>query len=258
MFPELPKWNPKALAGSNVLVVGASGGIGVAIVRMLAAQGDVFIGAHYASNEQELKRLEGPNVRLMKKSLSSEVDCGILINDFVKDRGRIDAVIIALGGITNPVHFNELSEREWLNDLFVNLSAPFFISRAAMRSMIEGGNGGRIILFGTESAPYGGSPTSLAYGVSKLGVECLVKALAREGGPHGVLVNGIRLGYIASGFHERWQGKNAQDMKKRADMVLLKRAGDPREAAAFTVYLLSGWAGFITGEMFGINGGDRL
>lgn len=258
MFPELPQWKPKALAGYNILVVGASGGIGIAIVRMLAEQGDVLVGAHYASNDLELKQLEGPNVRLLKKSLSSEADCGMLIDDFVRDRGRIDAVIIAMGGIANPIHFNELSEQEWRNDLFLNLSAPFFISRAAMQSMIKGGNGGRIIFFGTESAPYGGSPYSLAYGVSKLGIECLVKALAREGGRHGVLVNGIRLGYIASGFHERWQKRNAQDMKKRADMVLLKRAGDPKEVAAFAVYLLSGWAGFITGEMFGINGGDRL
>ena len=51
-----------------------------------------------------------------------------------------------------------------------------------------------------------------------------------------------RFGFITSGFHERWHGKTEQDMAERADMVALKRGGDPDEAAALMIYLLSGWA----------------
>ena len=67
-----------------------------------------------------------------------------------------------------------------------------------------------------------------------------------------------RLGYIASGFHQRWHNKTDKDMAERANMVPLKRGGDPDEAAALIVYLLSGWAGFITGQMIPLTGGDWL
>jgi len=72
------------------------------------------------------------------------------------------------------------------------------------------------------------------------------------------LVNGIRAGFIKTGFHERWQGKTEQDIKKRAEMIPLQRAGEPEEAAALIIYLLSGWSGFITGQMLSITGGDWL
>ncbi|HEX9702196.1 MAG TPA: SDR family oxidoreductase, partial [Rhodospirillales bacterium] len=82
--------------------------------------------------------------------------------------------------------------------------------------------------------------------------------LAREGASAGILVNGVRLGYIASGFHQRWHGRTESDMRARAEMVPLKRGGHPAEAAALIVYLLSDWAGFITGQMLPLTGGDWL
>jgi NAD(P)-dependent dehydrogenase (short-subunit alcohol dehydrogenase family) len=82
--------------------------------------------------------------------------------------------------------------------------------------------------------------------------------LAREGAADGILVNGVRLGFIASGFHERWHGKSEDDMKERAEMVPLKRGGHPDEAAPLMIYLLSGWAQFITGQMIPLTGGDWL
>jgi NAD(P)-dependent dehydrogenase (short-subunit alcohol dehydrogenase family) len=73
-----------------------------------------------------------------------------------------------------------------------------------------------------------------------------------------VLVNGVRLGFIRSGFHERWQNKSQEDIERRVQMIPLKRAGEPEEAAALIAYLLSGWAKFITGQMFALTGGDWL
>ena len=86
----------------------------------------------------------------------------------------------------------------------------------------------------------------------------MVQGLAREGAPNNILVNGVRLGYIASGFHQRWHNKTQQDMDERAQLVPLKRAGHPDEAAALMIYLLSGWAQFITGQMIPLTGGDWL
>ena len=86
----------------------------------------------------------------------------------------------------------------------------------------------------------------------------MVQGLAREGAPHDILVNGLRFGFIASGFHERWHRRTKADMKKRAALVPLKRGGHPDEAAALMIYLLSEWSGFVTGQMIPLTGGDWL
>ena len=122
----------------------------------------------------------------------------------------------------------------------------------------RGGSGGRILLTGTESAIHGGSPQSFPYAIAKRATECLVQGLAREGAPDNIRVNGVRFGCIASGFHQRWHNKTEQEMKERIGLIPLKRAGQPEEAAALIAYLLSGWAGFITGQMIPLTGGDWL
>jgi NAD(P)-dependent dehydrogenase (short-subunit alcohol dehydrogenase family) len=99
---------------------------------------------------------------------------------------------------------------------------------------------------------------SFPYAIAKRGTECMVQGLAREGAAHGILVNGIRLGCIASGFHERWHNKTETEMKQRIALIPLKRAGHPDEVAAFITYLLSDWSRFITGQMLAITGGDWL
>ncbi len=78
------------------------------------------------------------------------------------------------------------------------------------------------------------------------------------GRPHSILVNGVRFGFIESGFHQRGLNKTGKDLEKRAELVPLKRGGHPDEAAALIVYLLSGWGQFITGQMIPLTGGDWL
>ncbi|MBT6361404.1 MAG: SDR family oxidoreductase, partial [Rhodospirillaceae bacterium] len=99
---------------------------------------------------------------------------------------------------------------------------------------------------------------SFPYAIAKRGTEALVQGLAREGAPHDILVNGLRFGFITSGFHERWHEKTEDDLTERANLVPLKRGGHPDEAAALMIYLLSGWARFITGQMIPLTGGDWL
>ena len=151
-----------------------------------------------------------------------------------------------------------MSGADWEREIDINLNHPLFLARAAMRLMKASGKGGHILLTGTESALHGGSPTSFPYAVAKRGTEAMVQGLAREGAPDGILVNGLRFGFIESGFHQRWHGRTDQQMKERAELVPLKRGGHPDEAAALMIYLLSGWASFITGQMIPLTGGDWL
>lgn len=254
----MPDWIPKVPLKSRILVVGASGGIGFAVTKMLLNQGGHYLGAHYATNSEKLLSTQGNELKLFKKELTSGKDCRDLVNSFCDWKGGIDCLVVAHGSIARQGHFLNISDEEWSDDIFVNLSSPFYIASESIKVMKKNGTGGRLVFFGTESAVHSASPTSLAYGISKLGLECMVRAFAKEGAKDNILVNGIRLGYIKTGFHERWQKKTAEDMKKRMKMIPIERAGTPEEVAAMTLYLLSEWSGFITGQMIPLTGGDWL
>ena len=256
-----PDWVPSVPAGMRILVVGASGGIGTAVCRMLAAGSDCVIGAHGGSAAPSPDRyLDGATTRAsiipLEKKFSGERDCVDLVDEFCAHAGGIDALVHLSGALSFSGHWKDMPADDWRRDMEINLEHPFYLARAALAKMTD--SGGRIILNGTESALHGGSATSFPYAIAKRGTEAMVQGLAREGAPSGVLVNGVRLGYIASGFHQRWHGRTPEQMEERAALVPLKRGGDPDEAAALFIYLLSGWASFITGQMFALTGGDWL
>ena len=251
-----PGWLPATEPGARILVLGASGGLGRSLVDMLLKGSDCTIGAH---GDTRLYDAGGdPRVVPLKAALKSEADCVGVIDRFREAAGGIDALVMLAGRLTGTDHWDSLSEAEWRADVDVNLNIPFFAARAALGHMKVQGSGGRIVLNGTESALHGGSPQSFAYAIAKRGTEAMVQGLAREGASHGILVNGLRLGYIASGFHQRWSGRDEAQMAERARLVPLKRGGDPEEAAALIVFLLSGWARFMTGQMVALTGGDWL
>jgi 3-oxoacyl-[acyl-carrier protein] reductase len=253
---NFPNWVPQVEYNSKILVVGASGGIGKAVVNLLLMGPKCVIGFHRSSSNHIAHSNDAKKKIIdLKYTLNSESECCSLIDKFTETANGVDGLVVLCGGITNSDHWKNINPSDWENDIKLNLNIPFYLARAAMDKME---NGGRIILVGTESAVHGGSPTALAYGVAKRGIECLVQGLAREGAEDRILVNGIRLGFIKSGFHERWQEKSSHEIDKRIGLIPLGRGGEPEEVAAFIVYLLSGWSKFITGQMFPITGGDWL
>ncbi len=250
-----PDWVPQVPAGSRILITGASGGLGAALVRMLLDCPDCTIGAHGATREVAV---DDERIVSIVKPLESGADCRSVVDGFVDKAGGIDAFVALSGRIHFSGHWQDMPDSDWESDIDVNLNHPFYLARAAMAHMKNQKSGGRIVLNGTESAIHGGSAQSFPYAIAKRGTECLVEGLAREGAPDGILVNGVRLGCIRSGFHERWHNKTEAEMADRIELIPLKRAGDPAEVAALIVYLLSGWAGFITGQMIPLTGGDWL
>jgi len=118
--------------------------------------------------------------------------------------------------------------------------------------------GGRIILMSTASASHGGGSSSLAYGVAKAGIECLVKGLARDCAPDNILVNAVAPGFIETKFHTRKMKKTADELRQRVQLVPMKRAGTTAEFAGAILFLLSEGAAYITGQTLTIAGGDWL
>ena len=247
-----PDWTPQIPAGMRVLVTGATGGLGRALVGMLLQGPDCVIGAHGNSNT-----FDSVDARVLplQKTFTDDESCARLVDDFVARAGGIDALVVLSGAIRYTGHWKDIPGADWEREMAINLNQPFYLARAAMRHMT---GGGRIVLTGTESALHGGSANSFPYAVAKRGTECMVQGLAREGAPRGILVNGVRLGFIESGFHQRWHNRTPEQMAERAELVPLKRGGHVDEAAALMTYLLSDWAGFITGQMIPLTGGDWL
>lgn len=250
-----PDWTPQAPPGMRILVTGATGGLGSALVAMLLEGSDCVIGAHGASRQFSS---EDARIIPLLADFTDEKSCTRLVEEFSARAGGIDALVVLSGAIHFSGHWNDMSGDEWEREISVNLNQPAFLARAAMQQMKRQGQPGRILLTGTESALHGGSPTSFPYAIAKRGTEAMVQGLAREGAADGILVNGLRFGFIESGFHQRWHERTEEQMVERAALVPLKRGGHPDEAAALMIYLLSGWSAFITGQMIPLTGGDWL
>ena len=250
-----PDWVPRVEKAKKVLVVGASGGLGGSLVNLLIQGSECIVGAHGSSKNGNW---QNDRVVLIQKTLSKEKDCLSLIDDFIVKAKQIDALVVLAGAINYSGHWLDIPEDSWKKEIEINMSIPFYLARYAMKIMIKQKSGGKIVLSGTESSLHGGSEISFPYAIAKRGTECMVQGLAREGAKNNILVNGVRLGYFKSGFHQRWHNKTDKEMEDRKNLVPLKRGGDPEEAAALITYLLSEYGNFITGQMIPVTGGDWL
>ncbi len=241
------------LDGQVALVTGASGGIGSAIAKALAAEG-CAIAVHYSSNaasaESLAARIEalGGHAEVFKSDLLAAGAPKKLVAACVKEFGRLDILVNNAGAVLGGEHYLELSDGAWAKTLRLNAEAPFFLTREAFRVMK---NGGRVINISSVAAQFGGSARSIHYGAAKAALEAMTRGFAREGAPMGILVNAIRAGVIDSPFH----GKFRKDMAKRVALIPLKRMGRPEDVASLALHLASD-GGFITGQVISVTGGE--
>ena len=244
------------LGNKKILLVGASSDLAGSLNETLYKT-DNIVGFHYNTNEKPLLKYdEGEKVKRFQKDINSSLACFQLVDDFVAWAGGIDCLIQMSGDIKKPVDWEELTEKEWSSDLSVNLIMAFFLAQRAVSYMKE--SGGRILMMSTVSASHGGGATSLAYGVAKAGVECVVKGLARDCAKYNILVNAIAPGLFLTKFHTKKMKKDQEQLQERAKMIPLKRAGTTEELAGTVMYLLSEGASYITGQVIAVSGGDWL
>jgi NAD(P)-dependent dehydrogenase (short-subunit alcohol dehydrogenase family) len=245
------------IKGKRILVVGASSDMASSLNGMLIEAG-ALVGLHYNSNVFALNEYkESRVVKKFQKNLDSSYSCHNLVDEFVAWSGGIDCLIQLSGDILEPVHWEKLNEKHWSYDLNANLLAPFFLSQRAVKYMKDAG-GGRIILMSTASAAHGGGGSSMAYGVSKAGVECMVKGLARDCAKYNILVNSIAPGFIKTKFHTKRMLRTDAQLEERMNLIPLKRAGTTEEIAGAILFLLSEYSTYITGQVITVSGGDWL
>ena len=246
----------KGIQDKKVLITGSSSGIGACTAELFASYG-ADIGIHYSQNKKgALSVLEkitekGGEGHLLEADFQDDAaDC--IVDEFLDYFGRIDVLINNAGAIYGSTDFLKLDKSSWEKTLKVSLSTPFFISRKAF-SFMKDNNGGKIINISSIASKYGGSSKTLHNGVAKSGVDAITKTLAREGARYNILVNSIRPGVIDTEAHKKI-GRDS--LEERIKSIPLKRAGRPADIAGMCLYLASDYGNYITGQTFGITGGD--
>ena len=241
------------LTGMTALVTGASGGLGSAIAKALAAQGARL--AVSGSNVDKLNAfagsLGGDHVAL-PCNLSDGAAVDQLVPQAVEALGKLD-ILINNAGVTRDNLAMRMKDEEWSEVIRINLEAAFRLARGALKPMMRA-RFGRIISI-TSVVGATGNPGQANYAASKAGLVGMSKALAQEVGSRGITVNCIAPGFIRSAMTD--------GLPEAQKTALLGRipAGDlgtGEDIAAAAVYLASREAGYVTGQTLHVNGGMAM
>jgi NAD(P)-dependent dehydrogenase (short-subunit alcohol dehydrogenase family) len=258
------------LIGRVAFVTGGTRGIGAAISQSLARQG-AAIAAGYAGNVARAEAFaedfrsrhvdDGVKVTLHRGNVGVADDCRRAVAEVIEQHGRLD-ILVNNAGITIDRTVAKMSDQDWEKVLSVNLSGAFYLSQAALDHMLQRGTG-RII---NVSSVIGetGSIGQANYAASKSGLFGLTKTLAREAlfqlarsgklddDSIGLTVNTITPGYVAT---EMLQAVPEKVLEKIKAQIPMGRLAQPEEVARVVHFLAADAAGYITGQVWGVNGG---
>ncbi len=195
---------------------------------------------------------DGGSAALVEADVASELGAGRLVAAAIEHFGGLD-ILVNNAGVEESHPVVDTPLPVWERILRTNLTGAFLCARAAARAMIERKRGGRIINVSSvhEDLPM---PNNAAYCASKGGMRMLMRTLALELAPHGITVNDIAPGAIATRIN-RGVRQDPGDEKELLDEIPLHRAGDADEVAALAAYLASKAAGYITASTYVIDGG---
>jgi 3-oxoacyl-[acyl-carrier protein] reductase len=169
-----------------------------------------------------------------------------------REWGRIDILVNNAGDLIARRSLTDMTEEYWDQIMALNLKSVFLCVRAVWQEMAERKTG-CIINVSSIAGRNGGGPGAAAYAAAKGGLLTYTKGLAKELAPHGVRVNGIAPGVIATPYHERYSP--GEVFQRFIASIPLGRAGTSEEIADVIVFLASPAARYITGETIEVNGG---
>ncbi|MET3826502.1 3-oxoacyl-[acyl-carrier protein] reductase [Sphingomonas sp. PvP055] len=242
------------LTGMTALVTGASGGIGSAIARGLAAQGArlAVSGSNVTKLEAFRDQLEGDHVAL-PCDLSNGAAVDALVPQAVEALGGKLDILVNNGGITRDNLVMRMKDEEWDAVIRVNLEAAFRLARAAARPMMKA-RFGRIVSI-TSVVGTTGNPGQANYAASKGALTAMSKALAQELASRGITVNCVAPGFIASPMTDGLPDAQKDALNARIPMG---KMGEGMDIGAAVVYLASREAGYVTGQTIHVNGGMAM
>lgn len=236
----------------TVLINGGSRGIGAAMVRRFAEAGDrvAFTYKNAHSEADRLAKETGALAVCADTAVAAEVTAAV---ERVREELGPPSVLINNAAVSSFSLFTDLTEEEWSRIFAVNVHGAFYYCRAVLPSMIAKKEG-RII---NVSSMWGrvGASCEVHYSATKAAINGMTLALAREVGPSGITVNAIAPGVIDT---EMNAALSEEDKRALTDATPLSRLGTAREVAEAAYFLAGETAGFITGQILGVDGGFIL
>jgi len=148
----------------------------------------------------------------------------------------------------------ELYEEAWDRVHSVNLKSVFFATQEAVRVMMANKTRGRIVCMSSISAEIG-TPTQIHYAPTKAGINLLVKSIAAVTGPHGITINAVAPGDIATDISREWDEANPEEIERYIQRCPVRRRGRPEDIAAVAAFLASDEAEFVNGSSYLVDGG---
>jgi NAD(P)-dependent dehydrogenase (short-subunit alcohol dehydrogenase family) len=239
-----------SLENSTALVTGSSQGIGLAIALGMREAGAQVVlhglGERAAAVPADAAYLL---CDLTEKDAAPE-----LIGQTVAVAPKLNALVCNAGSFFD-VPFLEMTPDLWAKTIQLNLRATFFLVQAFANQLIARGEAGSVVIVSSTNGMQA-EPGSVAYDTSKGGLISMTRSLAVSLAPHRIRVNGIAPGLIRTPLTERWMETRARDLLPHYEKnIPLGRVGSPEDCAGAAVFLCSGAASYLTGEIIVIDGG---
>jgi meso-butanediol dehydrogenase / (S,S)-butanediol dehydrogenase / diacetyl reductase len=244
------------------VVTGAGSGIGADIATTLAERGFhvVVTDIDEQSAERVASSLDG--AQSMRLDVSDPASSQSVVDAVVAEHGRLD-VWVSNAGISKMQAFVDISPEDLRRNFEINTYGVFFCGQVAARAMIALGTEGRIVNTASMAAKQGRVPYLADYVASKFAVLGLTQAMAFELAPHGIRVNCVCPGFVATPMQTRelqWEadlrGISPEEVKQMwINDTPLRRLQTPHDVAKAVAFLVSDDAEFITGEALSVNGG---
>ena len=236
--------------GRCVLISGGDRGIGAAAARAFWQAGyRVAVLYHTHAEAAAALEKELPGLLAVQCDVASRASCEVAFHTVEQAVGHVD-VLVSNAGIAQQKLFTDITPEEWKHMLDVNLSGAFHLCQLALPGMIRR-KAGRILTVSSMWGQTGGS-CEVHYSAAKAGLIGLTKALAKEEGPSGITVNCVAPGVIDTDMMAAF---TAEDKAALAEETPVGRLGSADEVAQLLVFLAGESAGYITGQVFGVNGG---
>ena len=253
-----------SLTGKVALVTGGSRGIGAATVRMFVQAGAQVVFNYQRAKEPAEKlagEFGGNNCATVACDLTGTKTAGELVAATVERFGRLD-ILVANHGVWPPddAPVDRLPDEQWRNTVAVNLDSVFSLVKHSVAQMKKqgksGSSAGHIVLV-SSTAGQRGEAFHCDYAATKGAIISMVKGLSTELAPDGIYVNCVAPGWVATDMSA--PALNDPEIAARVySKIPLGRVGTSEEIAAPILFLCTPCAGFITGEIFNVNGGAVL
>jgi 2-hydroxycyclohexanecarboxyl-CoA dehydrogenase len=227
----------------TAVVTGGSSGIGKAIAARLAADGH-----HVATID--LQPAAADFAFTADVTDRAQLDAAL---DKIRTQLGPVSILVNAAGLDGFSRFTDISFDDWQRVINVNLHGVFHCCQAVIPEMVDAG-WGRIVNI-SSSSTHSGVARMTHYVAAKSAVNGLTKSLALEYGPSGITVNAIPPGFIDTPMLRAAEERGDTNFERALAMTPVRRAGKPEDIAAACAFLVSEEAGYITGQILGVNGG---